>query len=222
MRDDARSPQNTAAQTPEAGPSAAQADADDVPGRVGPNAISRVGEALDALHGRPTTEAIFARAGLTGYLDAWPEAMVDENEVAALYRALADRLPEAQFRAVARDAGRRAGDYLLAYRVPKAVQALLKPAPAPLAARVLLQAIGKHAWTFAGSGTFQAAAGRPCTVTIRGCPLVRELQAATPVCDLYAAIFERLFAALVSPRAQVRETACAAAGAPHCRFELSW
>ena len=58
----------------------------------------------------------------------------------------------------------RTGDYLLAHRIPKPVQALLKRLPAPLAARVLLAAITRHAWTFAGSGRFEAhrPAGRSC------------------------------------------------------------
>ena len=190
--------------------------------RVGPNAITRVGEALDALYGRATTHAVFADAGLTGYLDAWPDAMVDEREVAGLNRGLHAHLPEAGFRRVARDAGRRTGDYLLAHRIPKPVQALLRPAPAWLASRVLLQAIARNAWTFAGSGAFDAAAGRPCVVTIQDCPLCREIRADHGVCDTYTGTFERLFRELVHPRAQASETACQAAGAPACRFEIRW
>lgn len=191
-------------------------------GRVGPNAITRVGEALDALYGRATTHAVFADAGLTGYLDAWPHEMVDEREVARLNRALHGHLPEESFRRIARDAGRRTGDYLLAYRIPKPVQALLRPAPAWLAARVLLQAIGRNAWTFAGSGTFDAAAGRPCVVTIQDCPLCREIRADHGVCDTYTGTFERLFRELVHPKAHASETACQATGAPACRFEIRW
>ena len=205
------------------GPTHAHAEAPGDPhGRVGPNAITRVGEALDALYGRATTYAVFADAGLTQYLDAWPQAMVDEGEVAGLNRALHAHLPEASFRRVAADAGRRTGDYLLAHRIPRPVQALLRPAPAWLAARVLLKAIGRNAWTFAGSGTFDAAAGRPCTVTIADCPLCRQVEADHGVCDTYTGTFERLFRELVHPQAEARETACQAAGAPACRFEIRW
>jgi divinyl protochlorophyllide a 8-vinyl-reductase len=189
---------------------------------VGPNAVTRVGEALDTLYGRATTYAVFADAGLTGYLDAWPQDMVDEAEVAQLNRALHDHLPESSFRQVARDAGRRTGDYLLAYRIPKPVQAVLRPAPAWLAGRVLLKAIARNAWTFAGSGAFDAAAGRPFAVTIADCPLCREIRADHPVCDTYTATFERLFRVLVHPHAEASETACQAVGAHACRFEISW
>lgn len=211
MLDASDGPVQTAAATP-----------GDSQGRVGPNAITRTGEALDALHGRATTQAVFAQSGLAGYLDAWPHEMVDETEVAALNRALHAQLPEHDFRRVARDAGRRTGDYLLANRIPKPVQAGLRPAPAWLAGRVLLKAIANNAWTFAGSGAFDAAAGRPCVVTITDCPLCREIQADHPVCDIYTGTFERLFRELVHPKAEATETACQAAGAPACRFEIRW
>jgi divinyl protochlorophyllide a 8-vinyl-reductase len=191
-------------------------------GRVGPNAITRVGEALDALYGRATTHAVFADAGLTGYLDAWPQAMVAEAEVAALNRALHAALPQDSFSQVARDAGRRTGDYLLAHRIPGPVQAVLRPAPAWLASRVLLKAVARNAWTFAGSGTFGAAAGRPCVVTIADCPLCRDVRTDHGVCDIYTGTFERLFRELVHRRAEAEETACQAAGALACRFEIRW
>ncbi|WP_235823343.1 4-vinyl reductase [Azohydromonas sediminis] len=43
-----------------------------------------------------------------------------------------------------------------------------------------------------------------------------------PACDFYAATFERLFRALVHPRASVAETACEACGDDACRFEVRW
>jgi divinyl protochlorophyllide a 8-vinyl-reductase len=61
---------------------------------------------------------------------------------------------------VARDAGLRTADYLLANRIPKPVQVLLKHLPAPLAARVLLSAIRRHAWTFRRQRQLHAR-GRP-------------------------------------------------------------
>ncbi len=42
--------------------------------------------------------------------------------------------------------------------------------------------------------------------------------ATAPLCDYYAATFERLFRALVHPRAVVVETACEACGADACRW----
>ena len=191
-------------------------------GRIGPNAITRVAEVLPALLGDAGTRALFEAAGLGGYLSQPPEGMVDETEVARLHRVLRQQLGPAVAGQVARSAGMRTADYLLARRIPKPVQWLLKRLPPVLAARVLLQAIGRHAWTFAGSGQFHAVAGRPCVLTIRDNPLCRGVASAHPACDFYSATFERLFQVLVHPATQVVEAQCEARGDPVCRFELRW
>ena len=117
--------------------------------------------------------------------------------------------------------GELTGDYLLAHRIPGAVRGLLRRLPARLAAPLLVGAIRRHAWTFAGSGTF-AATSDPLTLSISGCPICRGSTSPYCVCDCYAATFERLFAALVSPGCRVREIACEATGAPSCVFEVAW
>ena len=191
-------------------------------GRIGPNAIIRVAEVLPALLGTAGTQALFEAAGLAAYLRTPPQDMVDETEVARLHAVLRQQLGGAVAGQVAWQAGQRTADYLLAHRIPKPVQALLKILPAPLAARVLLSAITRNAWTFAGSGEFSARAGRPCVLTIRDNPLCRGVATDSPACDFYSATFERLFQVLVHPQARAVETACEARGDPFCRFELRW
>ncbi len=192
------------------------------PGRIGPNAITRVAEVLPAVLGDAGTRALFDAAGLGAYLGTPPEGMVDEAEVARLHRVLRQQLGPQVAGQVARSAGLRTADYLLARRIPKPVQWLLKRLPARLAARVLLQAIGRHAWSFTGSGEFHAVAGRPCVLTIHDNPLCRGVTSALPACDFYSATFERLFQVLVHPAVQAVETHCEARGDPVCRFELRW
>jgi divinyl protochlorophyllide a 8-vinyl-reductase len=85
-----------------------------------------------------------------------------------------------------------------------------------------LDAIGRHAWTFAGTGRFSARCGRPCVVEIAGNPLVAGERGPAPVWVWHEAVFRRLFQALVHPQAGVTETACGAAGAPTCRFAIDW
>ena len=114
-------------------------------GRIGPNAMTRVAEVLPVHAGRIVAEQVFARAGLLEHWRHPPEAMVDETEVARLHATLRETLGEREAARVARAAGTRTGDYLLAHRIPKPVQWLLKRLPAALAARVLLAAITKHA-----------------------------------------------------------------------------
>jgi divinyl protochlorophyllide a 8-vinyl-reductase len=199
--------------------------------RIGPNAVTRVAEALQGVGGRPLATTVFDRAGLSRYLHAPPDWMVDEREVARLHQALRQVLPQDQAERVARDAGTRTADYLLAHRIPQPVQALLQPLPAAMAARLLLRAIGRHAWTFAGSGRFEATAGgwrpasrggRPFGVVLHDNPTCRGLHATAPACGYQAAVFQRLFTSLVHPDAVVAERCCSAAGGDACRFELRW
>jgi len=190
--------------------------------RIGPNAITRVAEALFEHVGTGVTHALFSAAGLLEYLRAPPQDMVDEVEVSRLHRTLRVGLDRATVREVTRNAGVRTARYLLARRIPRVVQALLKVLPAPWAARVLLSAIRRHAWTFAGSGVFTAQPGRPVVLTLQGNPLCRGVSDDEPVCSYYAATFEHLFRVLVHPQARVVETACEARGDPLCRFEVGW
>jgi divinyl protochlorophyllide a 8-vinyl-reductase len=191
-------------------------------GRIGPNAIIRVAEALNDRIGAPGTQALFESAGLAAYLARTPEAMVDEEHVARLQRQLRAVLGPEMAREISCDAGARTGDYLLAHRIPAPAQFVLRLLPAGVAARVLAKAISRHAWTFAGTGAFSYRPGRPFLLSITGCPLCRRISAHEPACDYYGAIFERIFRSLVSGRVRVTETDCQARGAPACTFEVFW
>lgn len=188
--------------------------------RVGPNAIIQLGDVLRDRCGLADAERVFGAAGLSRYLTRPPYAMVSEGEAAALHRALQSALPD-RASDLATDAGSRTADYLLAHRIPAAAQHLLRLLPAPLAARLLVKAISRHAWTFAGSGSFAAAFGKgannpPLVISIRANPL------ATPGCPWHRAVFTRLFSQLVSPRTLVVHDHCCAAGDPTCRFVIDW
>jgi divinyl protochlorophyllide a 8-vinyl-reductase len=186
--------------------------------RIGPNAVTRLAEAADAALGPAATRALFGAAGLTRHLDAPPGDMVDEADVVALHRALADRHPAAAAR-IAADAGARTAAYLLANRIPRAAQIVLRLLPPALAARGLLAAIGGHAWTFAGSGDFAAAVrGGGAEVRVTGGPFAAPGAALAPMAAFYGAVFETLFRRLVSRRAAVG--ARAADGA--CVVALGW
>ncbi len=204
-----------------ASPDTAQAFA---PARIGPNAILRVTEVVGERDGRDAVAALLWSAGLERYVSAAPSGMVDERDVVRLHGALRALHGVEQARAIAREAGLRTGDYLLAHRIPRAVQLLLRVLPAPAASRILLDAMRRHAWTFAGSASFTAAPrrGGVLPLALTHCPLCREASAAQPLCDYYAGTFERLYRRLVSCTASVVETHCEAQGAPACRFEVRW
>lgn len=193
-----------------------------VPGRIGPNAITRIAEAVAARRGPAVLADLFAAAGLARHLSEPPTRMVDEREVTRLHAVLRARMGNAEARELSVVAGQLTGDYLLANRIPRPMRWLLPKLPAVLASRVLLAAVGRHAWTFAGSGRFRAVPGRPVRLSIEGCPICRGAQADEPLCEYYAATFERLYRALVHPGAVAVQTGCTAAGAGACRFELRW
>ncbi len=148
--------------------------------------------------------------------------MVSEHHVACLQATLRDLFGETLAAAISRDAGRRTGEYLLANRIPRAAQQLLRWLPAQWAARVLAKAISRHAWTFSGSGTFSVKPGFPFVFEIQNNPLCRSIRSDHAVCDFYSATFERIFRELVHPNSRVTETACESAGATACVFEIVW
>ena len=190
--------------------------------RIGPNAITQVAHALAARHGPAGAARVFSLAGLSHYLADPPAEMVPEEDVTALSLALRGCLPERAARDVARDAGRATAEYLLDRRIPRAAQASLRVLPARLAARLLVAAIRRHAWTFAGSAAFEARTGRVVVLSLGDNPLCRGMAGSEPACDYFAATFERLFRALVHPGATVTEVECEAAGGCACRFEIRW
>lgn len=190
--------------------------------RIGPNAVTRIAEAVRAVRGEEAVQALFAAAGLDHHLRSPPGRMVAERDVTALHAMLRERLGEADAAAIGAEAGRLTAGYLLAHRIPRPLQAVLRVAPPGIAARVLLRAIARNAWTFSGSGTFRAEPGNPSRVTIAGCPLCRGAVTEAPACSYFAATLEGLFRALVHPGTQAVEIACQGQGATACVFELGW
>lgn len=189
--------------------------------RIGPNAITRLAEAIGQLHGPDAGRGCFEQAGLSRYLDVPPGDMVDEAEVIALHRVCRARFGTAGFAEIARVAGSLTGDYVLAYRIPRFAKALLRALPAALAGRLLARAIAAHAWTFVGSGTFAFQARRGgLMLRIHDSPLARGERSEVPQCDFYAATFERIFRRLVDRRTTVVEIGCAATGARCCSFDV--
>ena len=191
-------------------------------GRVGPNAIIRVADALREQVGDSGTARLFRSAGLDRYLAVPPRQMVDEREVNRLHQVLRSELGLERARWISRAAGLATGEYLLAHRIPSAAQVILRALPSRLASRMLLSSVRRHAWTFSGSGAFTAQTGRPLRIWISGCPVCGESVAHQPLCDYYAATFQQLFRALVDPKVIVRETECEAMGAEACLFEVQW
>lgn len=190
--------------------------------RMGPNSITQVARALVDLHGAAMQHAIFQRAGLADLLDDPPQTPVPVNQVASLHRSLVLHLGETQAEAVCRLAGERTAEYLLAHRIPRAVQWVLRHLPPAWAARLLLRAIRRNAWTFLGRGLFFAEPGRPAVIRFVGAPLCNGPALSEPGSCYYQATFATLFHALVSPRTHIVHSRCSQCHGRVCEYRLTY
>jgi divinyl protochlorophyllide a 8-vinyl-reductase len=162
--------------------------------RIGPNAILQLLPILDQALGRAGRDHLLSGIDLPPP-DAgmWPEAACRAAHL-AVWQGCGD-----QAGAILAEAGKGTADYILAHRIPGPAKALIRALPAPLGARLLTAAIARHAWTFAGSGRFRVAARTPLTVEIAENPLAFPGHP----CPWHAAVFARLYRALVWPHARV-------------------
>ncbi|MEM6577911.1 MAG: bacteriochlorophyll 4-vinyl reductase [Pseudomonadota bacterium] len=184
-------------------------------GKIGPNSVTQLGETVIARLGREAAQALYSEARVPHLLDDPPQTMIDEAVPATLFAALWDLFPQ-NAAPIAEEAGYRTADYIIARRIPRLAQVLLRIAPRAQAARMLLKAIGQHAWTFAGSGQCDIQPGRRThLISIRDNPL--EM----PDCVWHRAVLARLFERLVSPAAEVRHLICCGEGGAACQFEIT-
>ena len=183
-------------------------------GRIGPNAVLQLIEALREQADADLTERIFASVDLTFLLSCPPTTMVDERIPARLFAALWRELPAKRAQRIAAEAGRRTADYIIANRIPDLAKSALGLSPPWLATALLLSAIEKHAWTFAGSGR--------CSTHLRPTVqlIIEDNPMAMPDCCWHVAVFEQLFRRLVSPDTKVTHSECCRAGAEACRFDI--
>lgn len=198
---------------------------------IGPNAIIQVADTIRREFGADQLLRIMNAARLGHFMTEPPQHMVSELDVVQLHRAVAESLPVEDGRMVMWQAGENTATYLLANRIPRLAQILLKVLPAGLSARLLLVAIIKHAWTFAGSSRFSCHAAVPVRISLEGSPLFVAPACRSLAEAYFEATFETLFRRLVSPRAQVissgQDSPPVSRKGAHgseavCAFELDW
>ncbi len=185
------------------------------PGLIGPNAVLQMLPVLEQAGGVALRDRVMAAAGL--FAPPSDAGLMPEAPAARLHQALRVIDPVLA-PALAWAAGVGTARYIMAHRIPRAAQAVLRVMPRPLAARLLSAAIDRHAWTFAGSGQFRVVA--PLVFEIADNPIVRGEVSDAPLCHWHRAVFETLFRSLVDDRLRCTEVACCAMGDPACRFVL--
>jgi divinyl protochlorophyllide a 8-vinyl-reductase len=182
---------------------------------VGPNSVIQLGAALCDLAGPGTADSVFASAGHPGLRAEPPAEMIDEAVPAALMAHLWSVLDPVDARKIAREAGLRTADYVIAHRIPAFAKHGLAHVPRALGIRLLLKAIRRNAWTFCGSGECRVELGRAPAVLLEKNPLPM------PGCVWHVAVFERLFTRLVSRDLRVRHRPLARAPDNLDRFEIA-
>lgn len=184
--------------------------------KVGPNAIIQTRSALDEIVGIEARGAIFNACGFGLFGERDPDSMVEARIVNALNYEIGARLDAETAHAVMKRAGELTGDYILANRIPRPAQWLLRLFPRALAQRLLMKAIASNAWTFAGKAHVEAGAD---FIAIHDNPICLG-KVGFSSCIWHAAVFRRLFQTLVDPRITIHETECVGWGSETCRFEI--
>jgi divinyl protochlorophyllide a 8-vinyl-reductase len=119
---------------------------------------------------------------------------------------------------VLEESGARTAAYVIRNRIPAPIRTLLRILPPRPAARLLLAAIARHSWTFAGAAAFSYQLRPTPTVRLAGNPATGAMPGVA-VDPYYHGAFSAFMRDLVSPRAQVG-AGVDAAGA-HV-FTVSW
>jgi divinyl protochlorophyllide a 8-vinyl-reductase len=186
---------------------------------LGPNAIIQTIAALRERYASADLHLLLdGAAGI--YLSQLPSSMIPEAEFHALAELLAARLGPEQAGAILYRSGERTADYVVHHRIPAPIHALLAVLPAPLGLRLLLPAIGKHAWTFAGSEEFRFSLGRAPWLSIGSLVGADTSGIAAVLCRYYCGAFTQMLRRLVSRRIELRETSCQARGARACVYQI--
>jgi divinyl protochlorophyllide a 8-vinyl-reductase len=183
---------------------------------IGPNAVLKAVEVMEERLGHAETQAILADAQITRLPSG--EHMIPEVEALRLHRWLALHDPMGAF-VIAEEAGLRTADYIMANRIPRAVCWLLKRLPAALAAPMLMAAIRKHAWTFVGAGDF--ASDGAWAFTIDRSRAGDSVPPPDSLFHWYAAVFTRLYRALVAPGSACRMLEAEAGHIPRRAYAIT-
>lgn len=187
--------------------------------RIGPNAIIQTIAALREVYAPDELPRLLA-GGAEAYLSQLPHEMIPEEQFHALVELITPRLGIERAGEILYRSGERTADYVRANRIPAPFRAVLGVLPAPLGLRLLLLAISKHAWTFAGSGKFSFHLGRAPWISI-GKPVDHDTSAiAAVLCRYYCGSFTQMLRRVVSQRIELRETSCQARGGEACVYQI--
>lgn len=189
-------------------------------GKIGPNAIIQTVAALREILGDDAARAALVRGGAGNLPDHLPHELIDEREFHALVELLLEQIGEERTLHVMVRSGQLTSDYVFANRIPVVARALLRLLPPRLGLRLLLPAMQRHTWTFAGSGVFAYDLTPTPSLSIANGSLFDTPAMAAAMCAYYRGAFEQMFRKLICPQATLRELECQARGDRRCRYVI--
>ncbi|NJP07021.1 MAG: bacteriochlorophyll 4-vinyl reductase, partial [Chloroflexaceae bacterium] len=136
-----------------------------------------------------------------------PEHMIPEQMFYDLVRMLLEQLGPQATATVLRESGQRTADYLLAHRIPRPFQRLVRILPRQVGLTLLLLAISGNAWTFVGSGRFCFVTGRTARILLAHRTAESASLFVPAACSFYGSTFEHLLQVLIHPDTQVQPVA---------------
>lgn len=181
--------------------------------RIGPNALIQTVAAMRESLSEAQVAAVLDRCNQEHLLRESVTGMVAEQSFAGLVAALADQLGIERAHQILQRAGQRTADYLLAHRIPGLFQRLLGILPGRMALKLLLAAIGRHAWTFAGSGTFVYSVARPSRIIVTS-----PIRPAAALYGFYGGTFDHLIRVLIDAQVTLESFASERAGWSECAY----
>lgn len=184
-------------------------------GFMSANMVLPLYEVLGQYVSQEERNRLYSDAGLR-YLPG-PEDPVREKQVSKLHQSIRLLYPELS-KDIFEEAAVMAADIVAEYRIPVSGKMMLRRLPWPLATWMLVRSAQQNAWTFGGSGTFEA--HTTAQVSLSHNPITRGETSSAPVCHFHRTLFERLFRLLVHPRMTCTEHQCEASGGSACKFEL--
>lgn len=186
--------------------------------RIGPNAILQLAAPLESLFGAAVMPQILNLARVpmpTG------REMIPEGDAARVHRVMWQLFPEQGAR-ISQLAGQGTAHYIRTHRIPKPARFALRWLPHGTAEDMLLRAIEKHAWTFCGSGQFEAERqGTELHFILHDNPLADDHPCPGHPCHWHSAVFAELFSTLLGAPYTCHETTCLGCGGDVCRFVVS-
>ncbi|MEI7747481.1 MAG: bacteriochlorophyll 4-vinyl reductase [Chlorobiaceae bacterium] len=168
------------------------------PSKIGPNSIIQTVAALEAAYGKTKAETMLSKIGQGYLVGNLPKEMVEEAKFHTLVGALQKEIGETATSRILQESGERTARYLLKVRIPGIFQKFVKLLPPRPAFKLLLFAISKNAWTFAGSGEFAYTMKRPPEISVKV-----TFPTLPVVGNFYLGTFTALLQELVNPTTKI-------------------